>query len=50
MLRVVSLVVACVNYSDSHDRNVGENSGLILDRGPNALWSKGGLMYPIPFR
>jgi general L-amino acid transport system substrate-binding protein len=38
------------NYSESYERNVGMNSGLKLDRGPNALWSKGGLMYPIPFR
>jgi general L-amino acid transport system substrate-binding protein len=38
------------NYSESYERNVGKGSGLKLDRGPNALWSKGGLMYPIPFR
>ena len=38
------------NYNESYERNVGKDSGLKLDRGPNALWSKGGLMYPIPFR
>jgi general L-amino acid transport system substrate-binding protein len=38
------------NYSESYERNVGMGSGLKLERGPNALWSKGGLMYPIPFR
>ena len=38
------------NYAESYERNVGKDSGLKLDRGPNALWSKGGLMYPIPFR
>jgi len=38
------------NYSESYERNVGKDSGLKLDRGPNALWTKGGLMYPIPFR
>ncbi len=38
------------NYSESYERNVGKDSGLKLDRGPNALWSKGGLMYPVPFR
>jgi len=38
------------NYSESYERKVGKDSGLKLDRGPNALWSKGGLMYPIPFR
>ena len=38
------------NYSESYERNVGKSSGLKLDRGPNALWTKGGLMYAIPFR
>ncbi|MSP01260.1 MAG: amino acid ABC transporter substrate-binding protein [Acetobacteraceae bacterium] len=38
------------NYSESYERNVGKGSSLKLDRGPNDLWSKGGLMYPIPFR
>lgn len=38
------------NYSESYERNVGMGSTLKLDRGNNALWSKGGLMYPIPFR
>jgi general L-amino acid transport system substrate-binding protein len=38
------------NYGESYERNVGKGSSLKLDRGPNALWSNGGLMYPIPFR
>ena len=38
------------NYSESYERNVGMASSLKLERGPNALWSKGGLMYPVPFR
>jgi general L-amino acid transport system substrate-binding protein len=38
------------NYGESYERTVGKDSSLKLDRGPNALWSKGGLMYPIPFR
>ena len=38
------------NYGESFDRNVGKGSPLKLDRGMNALWSKGGLMYAIPFR
>src|ERR1700712_2174423 len=38
------------NYAESYDRNVGLDSSLKLERGPNALWSNGGLMYPIPFR
>lgn len=38
------------NYSESYERNVGKGSGLKLDRGVNDLWTKGGLMYAIPFR
>ncbi len=38
------------NYAESYERNVGKASSLKLDRGPNDLWSRGGLMYPIPFR
>lgn len=38
------------NYGESFERNVGKGSSLKLDRGPNDLWSRGGLMYPIPFR
>ena len=38
------------NYGESFERNVGKASSLKLDRGPNDLWSRGGLMYPIPFR
>ena len=38
------------NYAESYERNVGMGSSLKLERGPNALWSQGGLMYPIPFR
>jgi general L-amino acid transport system substrate-binding protein len=38
------------NYAESYDRNVGKGSALKLERGLNALWNQGGLMYPIPFR
>ena len=38
------------NYGESYERNVGMGSGLKLERGPNASWTKGGLMYAIPFR
>ena len=38
------------NYGESYERNVGKGSTLKLDRGPNALWTHGGLMYAIPFR
>jgi general L-amino acid transport system substrate-binding protein len=38
------------NYGDSFERNVGKNTPLKLERGLNALWTNGGLMYAIPFR
>ena len=38
------------NYADSYERNVGKASPLKLERGPNALWTAGGLMYAIPLR
>jgi len=38
------------NYGESYDRHVGPATALKLERGQNALWTKGGLMYAIPFR
>ena len=38
------------NYGESFERNVGMDSPLKLQRGINALWTKGGLMYPLPLR
>lgn len=38
------------NYGESFERNVGKGSKLKLDRGLNALWTKGGLMYAMPVR
>ena len=38
------------NYGEIFERNVGAGSPLKLSRGLNALWSKGGLMYAIPYR
>ena len=38
------------NYGESYERNVGVSTPLKLERGQNALWTKGGLMYAIPFR
>ncbi len=38
------------NYGESYERNVGMDSPLKFQRGINALWTKGGLMYPIPLR
>lgn len=38
------------NYGEIFERNVGVNTALGLERGLNALWTKGGLMYAAPFR
>lgn len=38
------------NYGESFDRNIGAGSPLKLERGLNALWTKGGLMYAWPIR
>ncbi len=38
------------NYSEIFERNVGKGSALKLERGLNALWTQGGLMYAPPIR
>ncbi|MGE5816405.1 MAG: amino acid ABC transporter substrate-binding protein [Deltaproteobacteria bacterium] len=37
------------NYGEMFERNLGQGSALKLDRGPNRLWTKGGLMFSPPF-
>lgn len=44
-------IIATVgNYSESFERNVGENTPIGLARGLNAQWTEGGLLYAPPFR
>lgn len=38
------------NYGEVFERNVGKNTKLGLERGLNALWNQGGIMYPAAFR
>jgi len=38
------------NYGEVFDRNVGKDSPLKIERGLNALWNKGGIMYAPPIR
>ncbi len=38
------------NYGEIFERNVGADSPLKIERGLNALWSKGGIMYAPPLR
>ena len=43
-------IKAVGNYSEMFERNVGKGSKLKLERGINAQWNKGGLMYAVPIR
>ena len=47
---VYNIIKQVGNYAESFERNVGVNTPLKLERGLNDLWTKGGLMYSIPFR
>ncbi|MBW6512439.1 MAG: amino acid ABC transporter substrate-binding protein [Desulfuromonadaceae bacterium] len=38
------------NYGEVFERNVGPNTALGIERGLNALWTDGGLMYSPPFK
>ena len=38
------------NYAQSYNANVGPDTPLKLDRGLNALWNNGGILYAPPFR
>jgi len=38
------------NYGESFERHLGANTPLKLERGLNALWTKGGIQYPMPFK
>ena len=46
----VNIVTQVGNYGEMFERNVGMGSPLKLERGLNALWTKGGLMYAMPVR
>ena len=47
MLRAIKHVG---NYGEIFERNLGQESQFELERGQNALWTDGGLMYAPPFR
>jgi general L-amino acid transport system substrate-binding protein len=47
---LVAAIKAGGNYGEIYERNVGQASPLKLERGLNGLWSKGGLMYAVPFK
>jgi general L-amino acid transport system substrate-binding protein len=45
-----NVILKVGNYAESYEANVGPNTPLKLDRGVNALWSKGGILYAPPIR
>ncbi|NEO85192.1 MAG: amino acid ABC transporter substrate-binding protein [Spirulina sp. SIO3F2] len=47
---MVNAIEAVGNYSEVYERNLGKDSQFKLDRGLNALWTDGGLLYAPPFR
>jgi general L-amino acid transport system substrate-binding protein len=47
---VYNIVKQVGNYGESFERNVGKSTPLKIERGLNALWSKGGLQYAQPIR
>lgn len=44
------VIAAVGNYGEIFDRNIGPDTPLGLERGINALWTDGGLMYSPPYR
>lgn len=47
---MVTVISQVGNYGEIFDRNLGPDTIFGLSRGPNALWTDGGLMYSPPFR
>ena len=46
----VSAILAGGNYGEIFDRHVGPNTPIGLERGLNAQWTDGGILYAPPFR
>jgi len=46
----VKAIKAAGNYGEIFDRNLGQQTPLKLERGLNALWTRGGLLYVPPIR
>ena len=45
-----NVVTMVGNYAEVYERNIGVDTPLGLERGLNALWTDGGLLYSPPFR
>jgi general L-amino acid transport system substrate-binding protein len=46
---IANIVKTIGNYGEVYDRHLGPDA-LDIPRGPNELWTNGGLLYAIPFR
>ena len=47
---MVEVLTQVGNYGEMFDRNVGPDTPIGLNRGVNALWTDGGILYAPPFR
>ncbi len=45
-----NVIRAIGNYGELYERTMGSGSSVGLPRGPNRLWTQGGLLYPLPMR
>lgn len=45
-----NIITQVGNYGESFERNVGQDSPLKIQRGLNAQWKDGGLLYALPIR
>jgi general L-amino acid transport system substrate-binding protein len=45
-----NVIKAVGNYGEIYDRHIGPKTAIGLDRGVNALWTDGGILYSPPFR
>ena len=45
-----NIIKSVGNYGEIFERNIGAKTPIGLQRGLNALWTKGGLQYSPPFR
>jgi general L-amino acid transport system substrate-binding protein len=47
---VVEVISAVGNYAEIYDRNLGPDTPMALERGLNALYADGGILYAAPYR
>lgn len=47
---VYRVIRAVGNYGEIYNRHLGPGTPLALERGPNALWTEGGMLYALPFQ